>query len=275
MSAGVAGARVSPRWRVVVVFTAAVLVSIAVHRGVDAVFGTGYSRGSHVARAVAGLVLYVGLVAAAQRWLDRRPLADVGLRPVRQGPWWLLVGAAAWLLPALAGATLCVALGWSRIALAEPLTAVAGVVALRLVLVVVMEAVPEELLFRGYLYGTIAQGWSPRHAVVGQALLFVLWGAASGAARTVDRLLLFAVFALVMGALRHRTGTVWTTIGFHTAFQTVAQATGPPETAFAIDDLATLQLVAYGAAPFALCVPVAVALQRALRGSREADVPSS
>lgn len=62
--------------------------------------------------------------------------------------------------------------------------------------------------------------------------------------------------------IRVRTGTVWSTIGFHLAFQTVAQVTGPAEGLFAISGLEVLQTVAFGLLPFALGVLLIERLHR-------------
>jgi hypothetical protein len=66
--------------------------------------------------------------------------------------------------------------------------------------------------------------WPRWAAALGQAALFTGAGVISGAAATPDRVLLFAMFSLTLGCLRALTGTVWVTMGFHLAFQVVAQA---------------------------------------------------
>lgn len=239
-------------WHVAIVFVAAALIAAGISRTADALFGDHYSRAGHLARAVAAFALYVPLVVAARRYLDRRPLSGLGLPGLRTGWRPLLLGMAAWAVPAAIGIAVVVGLGWSQVTLRGSAGALAAVIALRLVTVLIYEAVPEELLFRGYVYtnlATVAPRWL---AMVGQAVLFVLWGLLSGAAGTVDRIVLFLVFSLVLGVIRVRTGTVWTTIGFHLAFQTVAQATSPAETVLAITDPLTLQAVAFGLLPFAV-----------------------
>jgi membrane protease YdiL (CAAX protease family) len=231
-----------------------VLINIGVDQAAEVLFGTGYTRPGHVTRAIASFALYVPLVVGARRFLDRRPLSGLGLDPLRTAWRPLLVGMAAWSVPAAIGIALVIGLGWSQVTLQGSFGALAAVVGLRFVLVLLFEEVPEELLFRGYLYHNLAIVVPRWVAVVGQAVLFVLWGWIAGAAATVDRILLFLVFSLILGVIRVRTGTVWATIGFHLAFQTVAQVTGPVETVFGISDIVTLQAVAFGLVPFALGV---------------------
>lgn len=269
----VAGQRLHPLWRVAIVFAVAAVFGVAIHQGVAARFGQGYTRAGHVARAIASFALYVSLVVSARRFLDRRPLSDLGFGPLRTAWRPLLLGMAAWLIPAAIGIALCVGLGWSQITVRGALGSLAAVFALRFVLVLVYEALPEELLFRGYLYHNLATVVPRWLAVVGQAALFVLWGMISGAAATADRIILFFVFSLIMGIIRVRAGTVWVTIGFHLAFQTVAQVVGPPETVFAVTNLETLQAVAFGLLPFGLGVLIVELSHRAPPGwlDREPD----
>ena len=249
-----AGRPPQPWWRVAIVFAAAILIGIAIGQVMDAFLEPGYSRAGHVARAVASLVLYVPLVLAARRFLDQRPLSGLGVGPLHSAWRPLLLGAAAWLIPAAIGFVLVIGLGWSQVTLQGSAAALAAAVGVRTVLVLMYEALPEELLFRGYLYrnlATVVPRWA---AVVGQAILFVVWGVIIGAASTADRMLLFLVFSLILGIIRVRTGTVWATIGFHLVFQVVAQVMSPSEGLFAVDDLATLQMVAFGLLPFGLGV---------------------
>jgi len=243
-----------PWWRIAIVFTAATVIGIAIGQLAGALFEPGYTRAGHVARATASLVLYVALVLAARRFLDQRPLSGLGVAPPQRAWRPLLLGAAAWLIPATIGFALVIGLGWSQVALQRPAAALAAAVGVRTILVLMYEALPEELLFRGYLYrnlATVVPRWA---AVVGQAVLFMLWGVLIGAAPTADRMLLFLVFSLILGIIRVRTGTVWATVGFHLVFQVVAQVMSPSEAVFAVSDLATLQTVAFGLLPFALGV---------------------
>jgi hypothetical protein len=61
------------------------------------------------------------------------------------------VGAAAWLLPAFLAIAGCIAVGWVRIELVVDPTALLLLVAAQVPLVLLLEARPEEVVFRGYL----------------------------------------------------------------------------------------------------------------------------
>ncbi|GAB3936879.1 type II CAAX endopeptidase family protein [Micromonospora vulcania] len=231
-------------------FAAAVLVWLFLYHG--ALLGRDYDRPTHVARAILTTALVVPLVVVARRLLDRRPWAGLGLPSLRAGWRHLLLGMACWLVPAAIGFALCLGTRWVEI---SPRTSVGDalrVAALLVVLVFLYEALPEELLFRGYLQRNLATRLPAWQAVVGQALLFTLFGFLVGAATSLDRILLFFVFALVLGGFRAATGDIWAGIGFHLAFQTVAQLFGDIGAVFDVVGAGVLAIVALGALPFSL-----------------------
>jgi membrane protease YdiL (CAAX protease family) len=136
-----------------------------------------------------------------------------------------------------------------------------------LVLVLLYEAIPEELIFRGYLFRVLAErlpGWA---TILAQALLFCAFGAAIGAATSIDRLLLFFFFSISLGYLRQVTGTVFATIGFHAVFQLFSQwLLGEQWPALSLDDPEEwFALAALGLAPFVLAPAVAAVIVRTRR----------
>src|SRR5690606_33052973 len=121
------------------------------------------------------------------------------------------------------------------------------------------EALPEELAFRGYIQANLESRLGYRGAIVAQAVLFAFWGAAlwtlASGTIALDRLAMFFFMALVLGMMRGVTGSVWTAIGFHVAFQTVAQLLlNTARGHFAVDGVNMMQLVALGVVPFSLAV---------------------
>ena len=99
----------------------------------------------------------------------------------------------------------------------------AGQFALVVLIVILGQAFPEELLFRGHLFGTLSKSLSPRAVLAVTTLVFgslhIL--SQSPATGTVEKLL-YVVTATCLGfacgAGRARTGAVWMAIGFHTGF---------------------------------------------------------
>ncbi|WP_017572450.1 CPBP family intramembrane glutamic endopeptidase [Nocardiopsis halotolerans] len=183
----------------------------------------------HWVNALTVFVLAVPMVWLARRYLDRRPWGGLLLTGPRRGWAPFLAGAASWLLPGMAGLVAAVLLGWVDITANRPLPETVAAVAVLVVLVLLFEAVPEELIFRGYLFrnlNTVMSGWL---AVLAQAALFTVFGLAlwipeAGWGVLSERLPLFLGMGVVLGCVRLVTGNVWACVGFHVAFQTVAQA---------------------------------------------------
>lgn len=95
-------------------------------------------------------------------------------------------------------------------------------------LVLVYEAFPEELIFRGYVYRNLTAAMAPWLAVVAQALVFAafgttLWVITSGLGVLLERLVLFFAMAVVLGCIRLIAGSIWAAVGFHLAFQVFMQ----------------------------------------------------
>ena len=226
--------------------------------------GEGGGDLAHWVNALVAFSLAVPMVWLARRYLDRRPWSGLGLSGPREAWRPLLLGVLAWTLPAAVGLALALALGVSITPNAPPGEMVLTVLVLVL-LVLVYEAVPEELIFRGYLYRNLNTAMSAWLTVVVQAALFTLFGTAlwvviSGWDVLGERLPLFFGMGLVMGCIRLVTGSVWACVGFHLAFQVVAQALLGGNL-FVVDDAAT----ATGTVlllPLVLGVSVTMALSR-------------
>ncbi|MEV4659412.1 CPBP family intramembrane glutamic endopeptidase [Micromonospora sp. NPDC049301] len=243
-------ARLALHWRILIVFAGTVLVWLFLYQG--PLLGRDYDRPTHVARAVLTTLLVVPLVVVARRLLDRRPWTGLGLPSLRTGWRHLLLGMACWLVPAALGFALCLGFGWVEVSVRTSPADALRVAALLVVLVFLYEALPEELVFRGYLHRNLATRLPAWQAVIGQAVLFTLFGFLVGAATSADRLLLFFVFALLLGGFRVATGDIWAGIGFHLAFQTVAQLFGDVGAVFDVAGADVLGVLALGALPFSL-----------------------
>lgn len=251
--------------RLLVVFVGVTAIWILLSAGVAAVMGGEYSRPAHVVRAVAATALTVPLILAARRLLDRAPFSGLGLTALREGWRPLLAGVVWWAIPAAVAGSVVVWQGWAELTVADHSAGLIGGLVAVTALVFLYEALPEELVFRGYFYANLAERWSTPVAVLAQAALFALWAVAIGAAPSVDRVVLLFTFGCALGVLRAATGNLWSTIGFHWAFQVTAQYLGPSWDAVALDDPALAFGVAISLVPFVMTLPVAAVLARRRR----------
>ncbi|GAA4920698.1 membrane protease YdiL (CAAX protease family) [Stackebrandtia albiflava] len=184
--------------------------------------------------SVAGMAAgAIGVAALLRRFVDRRPV-----RPVRRSSPWSASGAL------LTGVVLAAAvMGLVKVVRvlflgdtwqAFPMSGwvLAGLLALRGLVILLGQAFPEELLFRGYLFSSLSRQW-PRWAVV--TAVSVSFGVLHvisnpGADADLGFRLLYAVMAtglgLAVAACRAYGGTIWLAVGFHTGHNLTAGALG-------------------------------------------------
>lgn len=200
------------------------------------------------ARGVLMAVLVSALVVPGIWWLrtrvDRRPVAEVGLAPTSRDLGAMALGVGFVAVPVLLTLLTSRLFGWATISVD---TSSAGLSALGIGLLTVflLEALPEELVVRGYLYRNLSAVQARWIASAVAVLLFVVLPVVIN---LVQRYLLglevtingassiqpgFLVTLLVFGSfqqyLRVLTGTVWTGIGFHMAFVEINRIMGPRE----------------------------------------------
>lgn len=189
----------------------------------------------------AGAVAYVpfaGLTMAAYllvswallRWVDRRPVRELGLRPDARALLALLLGCALALVLMLLAAGAVGVLGPS-----PPVAATTGleqstamslpIVVMTILLVVVrgfvLQGIGEEVLFRGYLLQSLRH--RPVLAVLLTAIAFTLPHLASGGGQqnALEHVLYLAMplgFAISAGFLAIALRSVWAAIGIHGGF---------------------------------------------------------
>ncbi len=255
---------VSPYIRVALIWLAITCVWLLLGAMRQLVWGTGYAGytlGGHIASAAGASLLVVPLVVAARRWLDGGTLAGLGLPLSRAALRPFLVGMLAFLAPFAVALAIVAGFGWAEVTIAAPLSEIAVFVPFLILLVFLYEALPEELAFRGYVLTNLSLRLPAWGAVAAQAALFALWSAVVWTLATgtfaPDRVGIFFVAGLVLGAVRIATGSVWTGIGFHLAFQTAAQLLLNAEREhFTIVGTDVVQAVALGVVPFALALPI-------------------
>ena len=204
-----------------------------------------------------GAVLILVVVLSTRLVRTRtRSGGGTGARPARVSAF--LTGFALWLVPALATFAVLTLLGvrWS---LGAGVGRAALLVGLLLVAVLVSEAIPEELVFRGHVTDVLSERLGGWLIIIVQAALFTGFALALRGWTGVPDLSLFAGMGVAFGYLRMVTGTVWTSIGFHTAFQTGSQLILTHEV-LGFEGSATAAMIALGPVPFTVGATVVTLL---------------
>lgn len=253
-----------PLWSVLIriavvigVTVSVLLLSVALSNSVDPT-----ARGTLLARILSGLAisaLVVAVVVVLVRGTGRRSLSVVGFTTAAGDVRAFGLGIAAWTAPA-AGTFFVLALLGSPLQITAPAVEFWLVLGLLFLAVLLTEAIPEELVFRGYVSAVLAERLTPWWVIGVQTVLFVATAVLlRGDVNPLD-VSLFAAMGFVLGYVRLVTGSVWTAVGIHVAFQTASQLVfthsviefgGSPE----------LAMIALGAVPFtaaAILIPILV-----------------
>jgi membrane protease YdiL (CAAX protease family) len=248
-----------PWWlRITGVFVVACALWILVGAIATAFFGPDYSFGSHTFRAAATCILVLAALALVLRWEGTRP-SDYGVTVDRELPRGLYIGVASYFVPFLMAGSVVLMLNLAQIEVSTDLLAVVGQGFVLVLLVLLYEAIPEELIFRGYFFRVLSERLPVWATVIGQALLFTAFGFVVGAAVTAERALMFFLMSISLGYVRQITGTVYATIGVHAVFQLLAQwLLGDQWATLGVTDPGQwFALVALGLVPLALAPTIA------------------
>ncbi|MCP3801681.1 CPBP family intramembrane metalloprotease [Allokutzneria sp. A3M-2-11 16] len=208
--------------------------AFAIALGVAGGSGTG-----HLVTALLCGGIAVPLIIVLCRQVDRRPLSDLDIR-------WSARSFSLGFLVTASSATITVgtatALGWLRWGPVD-LLALLGFLGTNAVIAFALEALPEELAFRGYVFQNLRehhkQGWAMAlttalfmvapglSTVVASGISALLGGdspppsIAPAGEEPVSYLLLLALFGYTLLVARTATGSLWTNIALHLTFLSV------------------------------------------------------
>ncbi|MEU4404882.1 type II CAAX endopeptidase family protein [Streptosporangium sp. NPDC023963] len=166
----------------------------------------------------------IALVYAIRRYLGHQSWSGVRLTWSRSAAWHVPVGLLVGAVPVIAGNALSVVLGVATWASWEQGVApTLPYLALAIAIIVLGQAFPEELLWRGHLFDTLSDRLSPRMVLfVVSAGFGVMHIVSQSPADDLTEKLLYVVLATALGfactAARVRSGAVWMAVGVHTGF---------------------------------------------------------
>lgn len=237
--------------RIVAVFILGIVIWNFIGYMNDFISGEEYSRANHLVMAVATTMLTVALLESVRR-MDKRSWKQLGQPSVRSSIFSFFLGFFLWTIPASIGLLICVMLGWVEITLYTEWNVLLFNIGILLITVFLMEALPEELIFRGYIYRYLHALFPHWMTVILQTLLFSLFAYMVGAMYSVEQIQFIPGFALILGYLRAVSGNVWTSIGFHAALMTAFQIVNPLRHHFDVSGMFTLKFFAFILLPSAI-----------------------
>jgi len=203
------------------------------------------------ARARYGLqaLIMSGIVVPGIWWLrtrvDRRPLEGLGVLGGLRSLGAFARGTGIIGLPVLVTVLLANSFGWATVTLDLSVSALVAL-GVGIGTILFFEALPEELVFRGYIYrnlNTVSRRWVAGVFTVG---LFVLlpvvlspiqrhllgMEVSVGGASTMTGgyVITMTLFGTFVQYLRILSGSIWTGVGFHLAFVLINRIMGPRPT---------------------------------------------
>ncbi|SER55661.1 hypothetical protein SAMN04487944_10637 [Gracilibacillus ureilyticus] len=162
------------------------------------------------------------------------------------------LGIAIWLIPALIGTLLLQTIGLVDIGLQSGWGEIIGNLLFLFLAVFLIEALPEELIFRGYIFSQLQKLFPDNVVILLQVMLFTLFAYLIGSIYSLEQLMFIPGFAFILGYFRAISKNIWVPIGFHLAIMTGTQLLGPLHNHFVISNFFTLQFAAFILFPSAI-----------------------
>lgn len=162
------------------------------------------------------------------------------------------VGTMLWAIPAVIGLVICLLGGWAEITVTTNLNQLLLSVLILYITVFLMEAFPEEIILRGYVYSYLNTLFPHWITLIMQSLIFSLFAYFLGAMYSVVQLLFIPGFGFILGYFRAKSGNVWTSIGFHAAIMTATQILSPIHNHFDVSGTFAIRFFAFNLLPYVL-----------------------
>lgn len=213
--------------------------------------GEEYSRINHFFIALITTILTVALIEVARR-IDNISWKQLGQGSFRTNIFSFFLGFLLWAIPASIGLFICLTFGWVEITLHTDLNVLLLSILILFITVFFIEALPEELIFRGYIYRYLNVLFPHWITVILQSILFSLFAYFIGAMYSVEQIQFLTGFAFILGFFRAMSGNVWTSIGFHVAIMTATQILSSLHGHFDVSGLFTLRFFAFILLPSAI-----------------------
>lgn len=218
----------------------------------NAVFaGAEYDRTTHFIMALVIAILSFILINTARK-KDKISWKQIGMSRLRTNTISFLVGTATWAIPASIGLVISLMAGWAEITITTDLSKLILSVVILYIIIFLVEAFPEELIFRGYIYSYLNTLFPHWLVLIMQTLIFTLFAYFIGAMYSFEQIMFIPGFGFMLGYFRAKSGNVWTTIGFHAAIMTASQILSPIHGNFDVSGIFAVRFFAFNLLPYVL-----------------------
>lgn len=211
--------------------------------------GQEYNRIAHFGIALFTTVLSLAVIDITRR-LDKASWKQTGMGEMRSNFTSFLIGTVLWIIPAAIGLIICMIAGWSEIVIISSVTQLLLNYFILYIIVFLIEAFPEELIMRGYIYSYLNALFPHWVVVVVQTLIFSLFAYFIGAMYSLEQIMFIPGFGFMLGYFRAKSGNVWTSIGFHAAIMTTTQILNPIHNTFSVTGVFAIQFFAFNLLPY-------------------------
>lgn len=211
--------------------------------------GVEYNRTTHFIMALAITILSFILINTA-RIKDKISWNQIGMSSLRTNTISFLVGTAIWIIPASIGLVISLLAGWAEITITADLSQLFLSVVILYIIIFLVEAFPEELIFRGYIYSYLNTLFPHWLVIIMQTLIFSLFAYFIGAMYSFEQIMFIPGFGFMLGYFRAKSGNVWTSMGFHAAIMTASQILSPIHGNFDVSGIFAVRFFAFNLLPY-------------------------
>lgn len=217
--------------------------------------GNEYNQMYHIAIGLfLSFISYI-LVSATLK-LDNRKWQQIGSSSLSKNSYYFTLGIILWLIPAFISLGICLKLNWISINLKINGLELFRDYLILFVTVFFVEAFPEEIIMRGYIYSSFESMISKTRANISQTLVFLLFAFLINSLISIDQWLFIAGYGLILGYLRSKTGSVWTSIGFHTILMTTTQIFNTFHGGLEVSNIFLLQFLVFNFIPYVFVINI-------------------
>jgi len=213
--------------------------------------GDDYNSTIHFFTALGIAILSFILVDTVRR-IDKISWKHIWMGSLHTNIISFFVGTIIWVIPAVIGLVICLLVGWAEITVTTNLNQLLLRFLILYITVFLIEAFPEELIIRGYIYSHLNAIFPHWITLIIQTLIFSLFAYFVGAMYSMEQLLFIPGYGFMLGYFRAKSGNVWTSIGFHVAIMTASQILNPIHGHFDVNGVFAIRFFAFNLLPYIL-----------------------